>query len=397
MTIDEALAFADPKGDYAQYVALQNKGEVATPMGAYQIVGKTLRDAKNALKLDGGLKLTKNVQDKIGKWLFETQGTDAWVGYKGPRVKGKNTMVLPNNNSMNVYSMFRDQLQPQAPSGIMGYLQNPEVRRAFGNISRSSMGKRIAGLADKEIAEGKTKATRNTTIRYLMSQKDGRPYAEAILAGADARQTLKDYMTATGKTGGAANVRNQIELPNFAGSIVTLMDGTTYIETPFGEKITDKAEAEKYATDNHDALMKKEIPIYGDGMNVRDWLYVNDHCDAIKKIILNGDPGEVYNIGCSNEITNIDIAKTICTLLDSLVPLNGKKSYLDFIKFIKDRPGHDFRYAIDSSKIKKKLSWHAKTSFKDGISTTTKWYLENMFWFKENAGKDFDKWIDLQY
>tara|TARA_B100000927_G_C16421600_1_gene451610 strand:+ start:157 stop:1215 length:1059 start_codon:yes stop_codon:yes gene_type:complete len=147
----------------------------------------------------------------------------------------------------------------------------------------------------------------------------------------------------------------------------------------------------------HNALMKKEIPIYGDGMNVRDWLYVNDHCDAIKKIILNGDPGEVYNIGCSNEITNIDIAKTICTLLDSFVPLNGKKSYLDFIKFIKDRPGHDFRYAIDSSKIKKKLSWHAKTSFKDGISTTTKWYLENMFWFKENAGKDFDKWIDLQY
>ena len=151
MTIDEALAFADPKGDYAQYVALQNKGEIATPMGAYQIVGRTLRDAKNALKLDGGAKLTKNVQDKIGKWLFETQGTDAWVGYKGPKVKGKNTMVAPNNNSMNVYSMFRDQLQPQAPSGIMGYLQNPEVRRAFGNISRTSVGKRIAGLADKEI------------------------------------------------------------------------------------------------------------------------------------------------------------------------------------------------------------------------------------------------------
>ena len=147
----------------------------------------------------------------------------------------------------------------------------------------------------------------------------------------------------------------------------------------------------------HNALMQKEIPIYGDGMNVRDWLYVNDHCDAIKTIILNGDPGEVYNIGCSNEIRNIDIAKTICTLLDSLIPLNGKKSYIDFIKFINDRPGHDFRYAIDSSKIKKKLSWHAKTSFNDGIISTINWYLENMSWFKKNAGKDFDEWIDLQY
>jgi len=246
MTLDEALEFSDPDGAYGTYVGLNNEGTVSTPMGAYQIVGATLRDAKEALGLSGDTKFSQSTQDKIAKWILKTQGTDAWVGYKGPRVKGQNKMVAPNNNSMNVYSMFQNQMQPQAPQGIMGYLQDPRTRRVLGNLSRTSVGQRLAGVAEKEIAEGKVTADKNKTIRYLMSQKDGRPYAEAILAGADARQTLKDYMTATGKTGGAANVRNQIELPNFAGSIVTLMDGTTYIETPFGEKITDKAEAEKY-------------------------------------------------------------------------------------------------------------------------------------------------------
>lgn len=246
MTLDEALEFSDPDGAYGTYVGLNNEGTVSTPMGAYQIVGATLRDAKEALGLSGDTKFSQSTQDKIAKWILKTQGTDAWVGYKGPRVKGQNKMVAPNNNSMNVYSMFQNQMQPQAPQGIMGYLQDPRTRRVLGNLSRTSVGQRLAGVAEKEIAEGKVTADKNKTIRYLMSQKDGRPYAEAILAGADARQTLKDYMTATGKTGGAANVRNQIELPNYAGSIVTLMDGTTYIETPFGEKITDKAQAEQY-------------------------------------------------------------------------------------------------------------------------------------------------------
>ncbi len=246
MTLDEALEFSDPEGSYANFVALQNDGEVSTPMGAYQIVGRTLRDAKEDLGLDGDTKFTKETQDKIAKWILKTQGTDAWVGYKGPKVKGQNEM---QQQPMNVFSMFKNQIsnrqRPQV-GGIMGYLQNPEVIRTLGTMSRTGIGQRLAGLADKRISKNEALEKRNTTVRYLIGQEGGRPYAEAILAGADARKTLEDFFKATGKTGGATNVRNQIELPNYAGSIVTLMDGTTYIETPFGERITDKAEAEKY-------------------------------------------------------------------------------------------------------------------------------------------------------
>lgn len=245
MTIDEALKFADPKGEYASYVSLNNKGTVSTPMGAYQIVGRTLRDAKEELNLDGGLKLTKNVQDKIGKWLFETQGTDAWVGYKGPKVKGKNKMVAPNNNPMNVYSMFQDQMQPQRPEGIMGFLQDPRTRRALGTLSRTQVGARLAGLADKEMAENQTTGAKNKTIRYLMSQKDGRPYAEAILAGADARATLNDYLTATGKTG-SSNIQSSVALPNLAGSLVTLKTGEVFVQTRNNERLTDPEEIDAY-------------------------------------------------------------------------------------------------------------------------------------------------------
>lgn len=262
MTIDEALAFADPKGDYANYVSLQNNGTVATPMGAYQIVGKTLRDAKEALNLDGGLKLTKNVQDRIGKWLFDTQGTDAWVGYKGPKVKGKNTMVQPNNQPMNVFTMFRDQTQPQTSQGLMGYLQDPRTRRVLGNLSRTSVGQRLAGVAEKEIAEGKVTAEKNKTIRYLMSQKDGRPYAEAIMAGADARQTLKDYMTATGKTG-STNIQSSVELPNLAGSLITLKTGEVYIQTRDNRRLTDPKEIDEYIQKAQQAEIENQRALYG--------------------------------------------------------------------------------------------------------------------------------------
>lgn len=260
MTIDEALAFADPKGDYANYVSLQNDGTIATPMGAYQIVGKTLRGAKEALNLDGGLKLTKNVQDRIGKWLFDTQGTDAWVGYKGPKVKGKNTMVQPNNQPMNVFTMFQDQMQPQTSQGLMGYLQDPRTRRVLGNLSRTSVGQRLAGVAEKEIAEGKVTADKNKTIRYLMSQKDGRPYAEAIMAGADARQTLKDYMTATGKTG-STNIQSSVELPNFAGSLITLKTGEVFIQTRDNRRLTDPKEIDDYILKAQQAEIQNEKDI----------------------------------------------------------------------------------------------------------------------------------------
>ena len=104
-------------------------------------------------------------------------------------------------------------------------------------------------------------------------------------------------------------------------------------------------------------LDSKDLPVYGDGQNVRDWLYVDDHCSAIKTIYENGLVGETYNIGGNNEIKNIDIVNTICSILDELKPLENGKSYSDQIKFVKDRPGHDFRYAINAEKIQKELNW----------------------------------------
>ena len=147
----------------------------------------------------------------------------------------------------------------------------------------------------------------------------------------------------------------------------------------------------------YNALNNKKIPIYGDGMQIRDWIYVKDHCEALKTILLKGKPGEVYNIGSSNEEKNIHIAEKICNFLDFSIPLKRNKSYSEFIKFVKDRPGHDFRYAIDSKKIKKSLGWEAKTSISDGLELTIKWYLNNKEWVKESSGKSFIEWIEVQY
>jgi len=124
------------------------------------------------------------------------------------------------------------------------------------------------------------------------------------------------------------------------------------------------------------ALAKEKIPIYGDGKNIRDWLFVKDHCRALELIFQNGRSGEVYNIGGSCEKNNIQIANIICEILDELNPLKKNESYKQFISFVKDRPGHDRRYAIDSSKMKRELNWHAETKFEDGLRDTVKWFLE---------------------
>ncbi len=130
-------------------------------------------------------------------------------------------------------------------------------------------------------------------------------------------------------------------------------------------------------------LEEKPLPIYGTGENVRDWLYVEDHCDAIYTIIENGTLGETYNVGGNNEIQNIDIVKTICSILDEVLPSKYRKSYRELMKFVTDRPGHDFRYAIDSSKLKNKLNWAPKETFDSGIRKTIDWYLENQVWWKQ--------------
>ena len=117
----------------------------------------------------------------------------------------------------------------------------------------------------------------------------------------------------------------------------------------------------------------------------------------MKKILFNGEPGDVYNIGSSKELKNIDIVKKICSILDLIVPINKKKSYKEFISFVKDRPGHDYRYAINSNKIRNKLGWEPKTLFQDGIELTIKWYLNNNDWVQRTTGKSFQDWIKLQY
>lgn len=136
------------------------------------------------------------------------------------------------------------------------------------------------------------------------------------------------------------------------------------------------------------ALEGKELPVYGEGKNVRDWLYVKDHCKAIDLILENGRLGEVYNIGGHNERTNLEVVKTVLKIL-------GKSESL--IKFVKDRPGHDMRYAIDPTKIKNELGWYPETTFEDGIEKTVKWYLENRQWWENIINGDYVKYYERMY
>jgi len=129
-------------------------------------------------------------------------------------------------------------------------------------------------------------------------------------------------------------------------------------------------------------LAHKPLPVYGKGLNVRDWLYVKDHCEAIIHIVRHAQPGHTYNIGGHNEMRNIDIVHTICELLDELRPPEQLKSYKDLITYVKDRPGHDLRYAIDASKIQQDLGWTPRETFKTGIRKTVIWYLDNLPWWQ---------------
>lgn len=128
------------------------------------------------------------------------------------------------------------------------------------------------------------------------------------------------------------------------------------------------------------ALEGKPLPVYGTGMNVRDWLYVEDHCRALLTVLEKGSPGEKYNIGGHNEKTNLDIVHTLCDILDRKKPRSDGKSYQEQITFVKDRPGHDMRYAIDASKIQRELGWVPKETFETGIVKTVDWYLSNLEW-----------------
>jgi dTDP-glucose 4,6-dehydratase len=144
------------------------------------------------------------------------------------------------------------------------------------------------------------------------------------------------------------------------------------------------------------ATQGKALPIYGDGMNVRDWLYVSDHCAAIRAVLAQGRVGETYNIGGWNEMPNLDIVHTVCALLDELQP-SAAGPATRLITYVKDRPGHDRRYAIDASKIHRELGWKPAETFASGIRKTVQWYLDNMGWVENVASGEYRKWLDTNY
>ena len=147
----------------------------------------------------------------------------------------------------------------------------------------------------------------------------------------------------------------------------------------------------------HNARAGKPLPIYGDGMQIRDWLYVTDHCAAIRRVLNAGKPGEVYNIGGWNEKANIDFVKKICALLDELTPRPDGCSYAAQITYVQDRPGHDRRYAIDAGKIGCELDWRPAETFETGIRRTVQWYLKNEEWVDNVTSGAYQKWIERQY
>jgi dTDP-glucose 4,6-dehydratase len=128
------------------------------------------------------------------------------------------------------------------------------------------------------------------------------------------------------------------------------------------------------------ALSGESLPVYGDGKNIRDWLYVEDHCEALLAALLHGKPGETYNIGASNEIQNINVVLAICALLDELHPIPSLAPHRKFVKFVEDRPGHDRRYAVDATKIHHDLAWRPRLTFEKGLRKTVEWYLSNQLW-----------------
>ncbi len=145
------------------------------------------------------------------------------------------------------------------------------------------------------------------------------------------------------------------------------------------------------------ALDGKPLPIYGDGQQIRDWIYVRDHCSAIRRVLEAGRVGETYNVGGWNEKTNLEAVKIICRILDEAKPRADGKSYAQQISFITDRPGHDRRYAIDSSKLHGSLGWKPAETFETGIRKTVQWYLDNLAWVSHVTGGEYRHWVDTHY
>ena len=147
----------------------------------------------------------------------------------------------------------------------------------------------------------------------------------------------------------------------------------------------------------HNALAGKPLPIYGDGRQIRDWLYVKDHCSAIRCVLQAGVPGETYNVGGWNEKANIEVVHVLCELLDELQPRQDSQSYGEQIVFVQDRPGHDRRYAIDATRIERELGWRPAESFESGIRKTVQWYLDNQTWVRNVTSGAYRQWMETNY
>ena len=147
----------------------------------------------------------------------------------------------------------------------------------------------------------------------------------------------------------------------------------------------------------HNALAGKPLPIYGDGQQIRDWLYVKDHCSAIRRVLEAGRVGETYNVGGWNEKPNLDVVNTLCSILDELSPRADGKPYVEQITYVTDRPGHDRRYAIDATKIERELGWKPAETFETGIRKTVQWYLDNQAWVANVTSGAYQNWVGKQY
>jgi dTDP-glucose 4,6-dehydratase len=147
----------------------------------------------------------------------------------------------------------------------------------------------------------------------------------------------------------------------------------------------------------HNALAGKPLPIYGDGQQIRDWLYVKDHCSAIRRVLEAGRLGETYNVGGWNEKPNLDVVRTVCAILDELSPRADGQPYVEQITYVKDRPGHDRRYAIDASKLERELGWKPAETFETGIRKTVRWYLDHQSWVNNVTSGAYQGWVGKQY
>lgn len=147
----------------------------------------------------------------------------------------------------------------------------------------------------------------------------------------------------------------------------------------------------------HNGLAGKPLPIYGDGQQIRDWLYVSDHCSAIRRVLEAGWPGETYNIGGGNEKANLDVVHTLCAILDELAPRADGRPYREQITFVTDRPGHDRRYAIDAGKIERELGWKPVETFESGIRKTVRWYLDHQDWVGNVTSGAYREWVGKHY